>query len=161
MINIKRCGKCQKTKSLNEFYKHKREKDGLECWCKKCCYEYRKDWIKNNSIKYWCKRTIESHKERGHKVLFKKEDILPLAKLTKRCSICNIKLNWNLGNRNTPRLNSPTLDRKNNGNILELKSIWIICRRCNQTKSNRNMEELYKWCETFVEKYKTLWARGL
>ncbi len=41
------CGKCRKTKDINEFYTHTKGKDGFRTTCKKChiktCTEYRKD----------------------------------------------------------------------------------------------------------------------
>lgn len=46
-MKTKRCSKCNEIKSMNEFYKNKRNKDGLHRWCKKCLKKY----CKNNSEK--------------------------------------------------------------------------------------------------------------
>ena len=35
-IKEKRCRKCKKWKAESEFYRHRRNKDGLEVWCKVC-----------------------------------------------------------------------------------------------------------------------------
>jgi hypothetical protein len=40
LFEVKRCGKCGETKAINEFYKHKRSKDGLNSICKSCRGSY-------------------------------------------------------------------------------------------------------------------------
>lgn len=39
---MKRCGKCNVKKPLDEFYREARSKDGRQRWCKKCASEYSK-----------------------------------------------------------------------------------------------------------------------
>lgn len=46
MKKIKRCPRCGKEKILTDFYKNRREKDGLSCWCKGCHAEYAKEYRK-------------------------------------------------------------------------------------------------------------------
>ena len=41
--NSKRCGHCKQSKSVNEFYKNTKTKDGLHYWCKKCFNDYVKN----------------------------------------------------------------------------------------------------------------------
>lgn len=41
MKNEKRCSKCKQSKSLSEFYKSNRERDGLQNWCKVCLRDYK------------------------------------------------------------------------------------------------------------------------
>lgn len=50
MIN-KICLKCEKEKSINEFYKHKRMADGHLNICKKCVLKRIKEYSKNNKVK--------------------------------------------------------------------------------------------------------------
>lgn len=52
----KLCTKCEKTKSIKQFYKNKRYADGYFSWCKTCKLGYQKqnpqhnkNWVKNNS----------------------------------------------------------------------------------------------------------------
>lgn len=35
-VKEKRCRKCKKWKAESEFYRHRRNKDGLDVWCKEC-----------------------------------------------------------------------------------------------------------------------------
>ena len=44
----KRCNKCDKDKSLNEFSETKRTKDGFQNWCKECVSIYDKEYRKKN-----------------------------------------------------------------------------------------------------------------
>ena len=48
----KRCTKCGKRKWLSDFSKHKRSKDGLTTWCKKCVAEYHKKYYQNHKNEY-------------------------------------------------------------------------------------------------------------
>lgn len=40
-IGIKHCGKCGRTLPVSEFRRNKREKDGLQNYCKSCMDNYR------------------------------------------------------------------------------------------------------------------------
>ena len=41
---MKKCNRCKKVKSIDEFYKDKKRKDGLYSVCKKCHYETSKEY---------------------------------------------------------------------------------------------------------------------
>ena len=43
-IQTKYCSKCKKTLPLSEFHKTRRNKDGLQIWCKSCQKAYLKDY---------------------------------------------------------------------------------------------------------------------
>lgn len=53
MTEKKKCGKCTRSKPLNDFHKHKRSKDGLQSYCKNCQVEcaraYYQSKLKNTS----------------------------------------------------------------------------------------------------------------
>ncbi len=44
-INTKTCIKCKRNLPVTCFSKHKREKDGLQWWCKECVNEYDKTYV--------------------------------------------------------------------------------------------------------------------
>ena len=47
----KQCRKCKIVKDVGEFWKDKRNKDGLRCWCKDCGTEFNRTWQKKNPDK--------------------------------------------------------------------------------------------------------------
>lgn len=46
---MKRCSKCKEEKTLDEFHKAKRCRDGLHCWCIPCKRKYNKTYNKVNA----------------------------------------------------------------------------------------------------------------
>lgn len=168
-IKLKVCSKCKKEKLLNEFYNNKKSKDGKTVWCVDCIKKYRKDyyqidknkkrsiflmqeWRRKNPYLAWAKATILRHKKRGYKVCFSFTELGSIAEETTFCPICGTKLNWGVGNKgNGPEINSPTLDRIYNQQILELHSVQIICNRCNAAKLTGTMEDLITWCKQVVK----------
>lgn len=94
-LKIKRCSKCRKNKSKNEFYKNKTTKDKLQKQCKECQRKYyqnnpeqykksakkwrknnpkyQKEWRKNNpdKIKKHNKKYYQNNKE---KILIKQKE---------------------------------------------------------------------------------------
>jgi len=42
MGKLKQCTKCGNNKRSSSFYKDRSKKDGMTCWCKKCCAEHSK-----------------------------------------------------------------------------------------------------------------------
>ena len=66
---MKICTICKIEKDESEFYKNKRNKDGLNSWCKACFHDYNQKWYKNNSenmkkyMKEWSKNNPEYKKE--------------------------------------------------------------------------------------------------
>jgi hypothetical protein len=68
----KKCNKCGKYKSIEDFHKDKKNKDGLVSWCKDCVKEYDKEQylknrqkILNRKKEYWKehrKNLIKKHK---------------------------------------------------------------------------------------------------
>jgi len=113
--------------------------------------EYNKEYRKKYPVKTWCQKTISSHKRSGYKVLFNWKDLFLIAKQTKYCPFCGVKLKWKYGIEQKD--NSPSLDRIDNENILRLNNTQIICYKCNRTKSDRTIVELAKWCKRFLYYY--------
>jgi len=167
MINKAKCYICKKTFSIEDFYKNKSRKDGYDFVCKVCkkkqMKEYHssgkykiayKKWLKKNPHYSWSKATLKSHKKKDYIINIKPKELSEIAKIVKRCQICNCKLQWNQGNSDGKvKYNSPTLDRINNHRLIDKKEIQIICHKCNTTKSNRSMNDFVKYCKLIVNKF--------
>lgn len=92
----KKCSKCGKELSLDEFYKRHRTKDGLRCWCKKCDSNYAKKYYKENPEKV--RENNKKHKpskEKTRAYLLKSRHNLTINQYNKilkrqnyKCAIC-------------------------------------------------------------------------
>ena len=62
---MKKCSKCKEVKTLNNFYKHKTNKDGYWGYCKDCHYQYQKEYrLKNqDKIKEYALKNKDKLKE--------------------------------------------------------------------------------------------------
>lgn len=69
----KRCLKCKQIKPATSeyFHKHKKEKDGLNCWCKECKKEHSKEYNQRPEVK---KRQSEYNKEYREQLEIKERD---------------------------------------------------------------------------------------
>lgn len=112
---------------------------------------YNKKYRDKYPKKYWCYQTITGHKKKGYQLLFSSKELYPIAQRSIYCPLCNVKLLWRTGKGNSPH--NPSLDRIDNGKILTIDSIQIICCKCNRTKSNRTMKEFVEYCKTIYEKF--------
>ena len=61
----KRCSKCKDWKLRLEFYANKRNKDGLDCWCKDCRNKQTKQWRRDNRGQ--CKRYTSQEQDTIYK----------------------------------------------------------------------------------------------
>jgi len=52
ILKTKRCARCEKTKPVTEFARHRYSKDGLKSWCNECRREAKRAWIEANPEKY-------------------------------------------------------------------------------------------------------------
>lgn len=150
-IETKVCDKCRKVKSVSEFAEDKDREDGLYNWCKQCKGEI------HNRYRHWARRTKAGHRVRGFKVNLLQSDLEQLAMGTLSCPLCGCQLDWSVG-KGRPADNSPTLDRKENQNILNLDNIWIICYRCNWAKGKMPLPEFIGYCELIYKRYNKIWA---
>jgi hypothetical protein len=62
---MKKCTKCLATKSRDAFNKAKKNKDGLNTWCRACTNEYSREWARKNKKRHqenynrWRKNNLE------------------------------------------------------------------------------------------------------
>ena len=103
-----------------------------------------------NPHKRWAQLTISNHRTSGYIVNINRSELELIAEDTNVCQLCGQKLNWN--NTKTSK-NSPSLDRIDNENYLDINNIQIICHRCNVTKGSRTMNEFILYCKRIAKLY--------
>ena len=57
----KKCTKCNKELSIDNFYKNKNAKDGLQCWCKECKSEHKQ--ANKHRYKEYHRQYRQTHRE--------------------------------------------------------------------------------------------------
>ncbi|RLC86712.1 MAG: hypothetical protein DRJ03_08035 [Chloroflexi bacterium] len=165
---IKQCSKCGEFKKVEEFYRDSSKDDGLFNWCKKCKNEgnmqwrannrerhnaYSTQWRASNPKRYWAMIALKGHRRRGFNIEITTDNLFDLAENTEECWICGCKLDWSICTKSgKPQSNSPSLDRIDNGNVLTLNNIQIICYRCNVAKSMMSMKEFVEYCKNVVDR---------
>jgi 5-methylcytosine-specific restriction endonuclease McrA len=111
-------------------------------------FEATRKWRIDNPIRQWATASLLNHKLLGHKIEISADELEILARTTLNCPICGILIEWTTGNgRNW---NGPSLDRRDNSEVLEKNNVWLICMKCNTTKSSRTMGEFVEYCEKVV-----------
>jgi len=111
-----------------------------------------KRWRNNNPKRSWIYGTLGGHKKDGHKIMIDIESLYNIILYIENCSICNKTLNWRHKGRG-PKPDSPTIDRINNDNEININNIMIICNQCNTTKGSRTFKEFIKYCHYINEKF--------
>lgn len=150
-----KCSICKKIKPLSEFGKNADIITGFHYKCKECANKCTiKTRVKTDKsfARYFAKNTIASHKNNKFKINVTEEYIVNLVNKIDYCPICGCKLLKEYGKGHS--LNNVSIDRINNEKELNEQNIQVICRGCNITKLNRNMEEMYIYCSNFIEYYK-------
>lgn len=157
MANCKVCGIRLTDDNRYSAGKNKRR------YCKKCFCDakrmrYREDHpkkplLKDNVTRQWCHATIGHHKHGGFDLDFSIDELEDVAKTTTHCPICGVPLLWGRGYGN--HANRPTLDRYDNrsGHETGHDHVWIICAKCNRTKSDRSMSDFVAYCKRVVDTF--------
>lgn len=149
-METKICKKCHISIDVANFYKDKRNKDGLQCWCKKCFLEHNKKnlikWKKENIAyrKIYEKQYEKTHKTQRYNYRAKQRNLI-LEHYGKRCNICGFDKD----------IDCLTIDHINGGgnkhyNGLGL-TLWLIknnfpdgfqvlCMNCQSIKRIENKE---------------------
>ena len=88
-VVIKKCIKCKKDKTVNEFYKNKTFKDDLDSSCKECKLKYQKKYQQENAVNIagYKREYRESHKDKINLGLKKRRDKNPAIKLNDSVSV--------------------------------------------------------------------------
>lgn len=181
-METKICLMCKKEKPLSSFHKKKSSSDGYRFRCKECrkeesrlyyhqnkeqlsrkgeiyreknrdiCIQRAKRWAEENIFRYWASVTRRNHKyKKKYVVNISLAELTKMAEKTLYCPLCNVKLDYSL-EKGRIFDNSPSLDRKNNTNVLNIMNVWVICQKCNTTKQNRTIKEFISYCKLVVKK---------
>jgi hypothetical protein len=104
-----------------------------------------------NPYRAWACRSWQSHKSRGFDLVLTKDELTILAKNTMYCKYCGVELNYN--SKGT-QPNSASMDRIDSMyDNIDIKSITIICHKCNTTKGPRSHLEFVAYCKKIADKY--------
>lgn len=160
--NTKRCGRCGKIKPTSEFNINSTRKCGFANACKECSYIKQKEYRKTDSYKIkskiskkkyrdlhyeesWVDSTLGRHKAAGYIINITRQQLIRIAKETKKCELCGELLDWSI-NKKKMKTYSPTLDRINNEIIMTMDNTQIICNRCNKSKGTMPQDEFIEYC---------------
>jgi hypothetical protein len=111
----KDCNTCNKSKTLDKFYKHEKTKDGLENQCKECRKHYSSIYHSNNK-----KARHDYHKNHYEKYNYQKDYNINSRKkinkyrVKKYHSDKQVKLRLNISNRIREALNTNNIKKQNN-----------------------------------------------
>jgi len=94
----------------------------------------REKWSEKNPERRKAFISLWDHRQKGFPVLISSKEAAELLKRAKYCPVCGIEMKYGNG---TACGESPSIDRRNNSPILDIKTINIICHRCNSRKGNK------------------------
>lgn len=142
----KKCSKCGDIKTINDFFKRKSNRDGLEGICKKCQEKQNTKWEQQNPIKmqtmYMTCAARNRAKNKGLEFNININYVRSL--VVSRCPVFDVPLEWSCcrGRKSEPLPNSPSLDRIDNSKGYIEGNVWIISHRANCVKNNASLEEI-------------------
>ena len=169
VIMVDVCPRCEVKKTNITFSKDKSRSDGFSYLCKKCSSLHSKNYRLTNAKhitnlnrirrneKYSSEKArhaIGAHKKKGHICEITIQELTQLFTEAIHCPICGVLFTKKFG---TGLLqSSPSMDRKDNENVITKDNIWIICTHCNATKRDRTMKEFVKYCDNVSTKFKEM-----
>lgn len=162
------CNKCKRNLP-DENFTLRKDSMKLRKVCKECTTLNMRKWrtdnpdknasaIKRgrdryNDIETYCHRaSAKKRNDERYETSLTYEELLIIANVTDTCPICGTKLNYSKG-KGHGMDNSPSLDRLNNETTVTKDNVWIICNKCNRTKSNRSLKEFAEYCAMVASKY--------
>ena len=149
----KKCPKCRRTRPLTEFYRNRSQPDGRHPICRVCRLKETQQTYTADYPRWWSRVTRNQHKRYGHKVLISIDELANLAHETTHCMYCGVELRWNPRGDDRIYPDSPSLDRYDNGNVLDTKNVRIICHPCNAGKGIDTYEGYVNRCRNVVKIY--------
>lgn len=154
MNTVKKCKKCNKIKSLDNFYKQNDMKDGYRNECKECASKRVKDYNRKN---FWKNRAHSLNSAKGRRTGVAGDIISsskPISELdlqllydnNKKCTYCGIYLDKEdiVFDHKTP------LCKNGEHNI---ENICICCKDCNNLKNTRTYEEFMTFINEYINRF--------
>lgn len=158
---MKVCKTCGIKKPLTSFRDRNDTKDKKSYYCRECesLYahnhyvnhidkrtEQNKQWRIDHPKMAWINNTLSYHKK-DYKIMITSQELNKFIEQTTTCKICGCELDFSYYGKKTTQDNSPTLDRTNNEDYIDVNNIQILCHQCNATKRNRTMKEFIDYCK--------------
>lgn len=166
-MKTKLCKKCNIEKSIEEFHKNKRMKDGLHGHCKSCKKKY--DLSYRNTEKVQDYQGSEDYKSK--KLLYKNENYIKTKLATSKCNakrrdieftitendvecpkycpLLGIEIDYSFGKG--MQWNAASIDRIDNSKGYIPGNVWILSRLANTMKSCANKEEIIKFSKNALK----------
>lgn len=166
MEGIKACSKCGEVKSLSEFVRSKKTKDGHEARClvcerarKKTTRSYRRDCerLRSDPRSAQLSKMVTSSRRRAkEKQLEHNIDVKYLRAIaTSHCPYLGVELHWKvqrgMGVVNTVFPNSPSLDRIDSSKGYVKGNVVIVSHRANSIKRDATEVELIEMGRRIAE----------
>ena len=147
---MKKCSKCGKEKSLEEFYNRERDKSGKQSECKLCHLKVSRIYRKKNKLEFPLKYILWGAKHRAKKngIPFDlTEDGLEIPEI---CPVYGEPFVFGTGNRDDF---SPSIDRISSSKGYTKDNIIIVSWKANRLKNNATIEDLLLLAN-FYKKFK-------
>lgn len=161
---LKMCSSCRERnrEQLKEFYRKHKERGLCRCGntrsgsylaCDRCM-EADILRVNKNPHRKWASGTLSRHRKSKYVVNITTDELAEIAKNCTCCKYCGTELNWKFGDKNrVVVMNSPSLDRIDNGNELSLENVQIICHKCNSRKYNDTEKEFIAFCNRVSKEF--------
>jgi hypothetical protein len=138
----KRCSKCGIVKSVAQYRRDKKAKDGWRSQCKECDKKYNQA----NPITIQTAHMVKKARQRAKdkELAFDIDNNFIRSIIPSHCPIFGTRLEWscNRGGTAHPLPSSPSLDRIDPSRGYVKGNVWIISNRANTIKNNASHEEL-------------------
>lgn len=139
------CNSCNRTKGARGMAE-------FAAWCRQVLAgprRMRRDESHVLRKRGWATATRGMHRRCGYDVRLAQSELVELAHESPICGLCAVPLDWQ-GGRGVQGPTSPTLDRVDNGDVLTLGRVQILCLRCNVSKGPRSAQELRDYCAAIL-----------
>lgn len=158
----KKCKCCGEIKPTTDFYFHRG--NCKDCYNKKSLEKYNdnkekfnldgKTWRRTNPKRVWAHNVIRTHIKCGFIVNITTDELINFIKDQTHCNICGKELHFSVGDKDgKSNIDSPTIDRIDNEQEMNLNNIQLVCMNCNRRKGADTMEDFIEYCIMISHKF--------